>query len=221
MKKISLLLLTTLMVTSAYSGGPTDDDNALSEAQFVQLTDLGAFGGGTVGPDGSDVDANADVRLHDSAALRAAGGEEVAAPEEEARDGAVVSSEKFPFDICEFFRTVREGAQATIQGARNQLQRVPKLECPCVKRRLKQGEAAVDELVLEAKSWFDAVKIRHDEARDKRKSKEAVEGEDVVALRRELAASEAKRAQQDKQLAELRSKIEAFRPLLEVLGEQQ
>jgi len=221
MKKISLLLLTTLMVTSAYSGGPTDGGgDALSDDQFKLLLSQGVFGRAE-GPEGSDGDENVDVAVHDSAALRrAAGEEEAAAPEEEERDG-VVASKGPAFDICDFFRTVREGAQVTIQGARNQLKRVPKIECPCVQRKLKQGEAAVDELVLEAKCWFEALQKRHDEARNKRKPKEPAEGGDVAELRSKLAESEAKLAQQGAQLAELRANIEKFRPLFEALKDQK
>ncbi len=220
MKKISLLLLTTLMVTSAYSGGPTDGEgDALSDDQFKLLLSQGVFGRAE-GPEGSDGDENVDVAVHDQAALRRAAGEEEAeSPEEEERDG-VVASKGPAFDICYFFRTVGEGAQVTIRGARNQLKRVPKIECPCVQRKLKQGEAAVDELFLEMRCWFDALQKRHDEALDKRKPKEPAEGTDVAELRKELAESEAKLVQQDKQLAELRANIEKFRPLFDAIKDQ-
>ncbi len=220
MKKVSLFLLTTLMVTSAYSGGPADGgSDALSDEQFKLLLSQGVFGRAE-GPEGSDGDENSSTKVHDPAALRrAAGEEEVVAPEEEERDGGVAS--KGPaFDIGDFFQTVGEGARVTIQGARNQLKRVPKIECPCVQRKLKQGEAAVDEFVLEMRCWFDALQKRHDEARNKRKPKEAAEGTGVAELRKELAASEAKLVQQDEQLAELRASIEKFRPLFDAIKDQ-
>ncbi len=214
MKKISLFLLTTLMVTSAYSGGPeSDGGDALSDDDFELLLSKGVFGGeGAKGPDGSDGDENASVVVLDPEALRAAGGEEVVAPAEEVRDGAVVSSEKLLFNICEFFGTVREGAQATIQGARNRLQKVPKVKCSCVQNKMgqfkKEGKEAVEELILEAKSWFDALQIRHDEALDKRKPKEAAEGADVAELRSKLAARDELLAKQEAQLAEIQAKFE-------------
>lgn len=223
MKKISLLLLTTLMVTSAYSGGPADGgEDALSDEEFNRLLSKGAFGGaGAEGPEGSDGDANADVVVHDPVALRAAGGGEVVAPEEEERD-RVVPSKGPMFDICEFFRTVGEGVQATVQGARDQLQRVPKVECPCVQRKLKQGEAAVDELVLEMRCWLDALQKRHDEARDKRKPSGVETGENVEAeLRKELAAKDALLTQQEEQLAKLRANIDKLRPLFDAMREQK
>jgi len=221
MKKISLLLLTTLMVTFAYSGGPADGgEDALSDGEFEKLLSQGVFGGAE-GPEGSDRDENSSTKVHDSAALRRADGEEEAtAPEEEEREG-VVASKGPAFDICDFFRTVGEGAQVTIQGARNQLKRVPKIECPCVQRKLKQGEAAVDELVLEMRCWFDALQKRHDEALDKRKPKEAAEGAGVAELQKKLAAKDTELAKQGAQLAELRANIERFRSLFDAIKDQK
>ncbi len=226
MKKISLLLMITLMTTSAYSGqdAPDVDDNG-----FVDL--------------GASV-AAAELRVHDPEGLRAAltratdafqaPGEEPAKAKPKASQASPAKAKpapkkavppKAPFDVCAYLQAVRNDARQTAKGMADAVQKGwqqrPRVDCVTVQREAKgvwtRTEAGAEELINEMKRWYAAVQEYH----DKGMPNGAAENAEVERLRRELEASQAARAEQAAQLADLQGKVEELRALFSTIQARQ
>ena len=121
MKKISLLLITLLMASPAYSGGDGNSDD---------------------GPDAvyeESVVSGAPEALADQPELE----------QPEAAAAAATARVVPSVDICSGFRLVLQ----------QQWQRVPTVECPCVKRSMRKirkwGDDAAEELIAFMAQWRD------------------------------------------------------------------